>query len=121
LANFERRLNKLKVQETERKKMSVAGHAQIRQGDRVFLMRLGEEPKVIMSCGFVTSDGAFQCNHWNGKVCFIDYQVLLNHRKESLLDIDILENEENLKLVDWIPQSSEIKIDSEVANQLECI
>ncbi len=85
-------------------KWSVISHKKIQPGDRAFLMRLGVEPKGIMGAGFVSTQ-PFLFKHWSGEDklvhrVMIDFEVLLNSDKETLLSLDIL-NKGSLAKVDW--------------------
>jgi 5-methylcytosine-specific restriction protein A len=105
-------------------KWSVISHKKIQQGDRAFLIRLGEEPKGIMAAGFVATS-PFLSKHWSGEDklvhrVMIDFEVILNPIKDPLLTIDIL-NEGNLAKVNWTPQSSGIEINPEFTDELEAV
>ena len=105
-------------------KWSVVSHKKIRQGDRAFLMRLGQEPKGIMGAGFVASP-VFLSEHWDGSDkmvnrVLIDFEVILNPEQEPLLSIEIL-NQGNLASVNWTPQSSGIEINKNVTDELEAV
>ena len=105
-------------------KWSVVSHKKIKPGDRVFLMRLGKEPKGIMASGFVSSS-PFLSKHWGGedKLVYrvmIDFEVILNPDIEPLLSLDIL-NKGKLKKGLWTPQSSGIEIIPEIVDELESV
>lgn len=92
-------------------KWSVISHRKIQQGDRVFLMRLGVEPKGLMASGYVSSP-VFKDKHWNGSnkhinKDLIDFEILLNPETNNILDLDVL-SVGGLNKVNWTPQSSGI-------------
>jgi len=96
----------------------------IQPGDRIFLVKLGTEPKGIIGAGFATTD-VFAGRHWSGenKEAFyidIDFEALLNPDKEPILTLDILKTG---KLVEqnWTPQASGISIRPELVDELEAI
>lgn len=96
----------------------------IRPNDRIFLVRVGEEPKGIIAAGFVTSNPYLR-EHWNDKnkeVLFVDieFETLLNPDKEPILSLDIL-NAGNLGKQHWTPQASGISIKHELVDELEAV
>lgn len=105
-------------------KWSVISHKKIQPGDRAFLMRLGVGPKGIMGAGFVLTQ-PFLSKHWSGEDklvhrVMIDFEILLNPDKETLLSLDIL-HEGSLAKVNWTPQSSGIEIQPEFVDELEAL
>jgi 5-methylcytosine-specific restriction protein A len=96
----------------------------IQPGDRVFLVKLGTEPKGIIGAGFATTE-PFPESHWSGenKEAFyidIDFEVLLNPDKEPIITLDILKTG-NLSQQNWTPQASGISIRPELVDELEPI
>ncbi|RYE37514.1 MAG: HNH endonuclease, partial [Sphingobacteriales bacterium] len=103
---------------------SCKSHKTIKPGDRAFLARVGSEPRGIFAAGYVASK-AFLSKHWSGEEkdvfrVLIDFEVLLNPDKESILALDIL-NTGNLEKQQWTPQSSGISIKPELVNELEAV
>ncbi|MCP4141370.1 MAG: HNH endonuclease [Chloroflexi bacterium] len=101
---------------------SCVSHKKIKEGDRAFLLRLGEEPKGIIGSGYIASYPFLQ-EHWGGKdkliyKVVIEFDVLINATREPILDIDILSHG-NLARQTWLSQSSGISIKQEVINELE--
>jgi 5-methylcytosine-specific restriction protein A len=103
---------------------SIVSHRKMRRGDRVFLMRLGEEPRGIMASGFVVSQ-PFTSKHWNGddklthRVA-IEFEVIINPSSGSILELESLSTG-SLSEVNWTPQSSGTEIKPAIANELEKI
>lgn len=96
----------------------------IQSGDRIFLVKLGTEPKGIIGAGFATTN-PFPEIHWSGenKEAFyidIDFEVLLNPDEEPILTIDILKIS-NLSQQNWTPQASGISIRPELVEDLEAL
>jgi len=96
----------------------------IQPGDRIFLVRLGEEPKGIFGSGFSTSV-PFYAKHWSGddkEILYIniDFESLLNPKEDEILSLDIL-NTGNLQRQTWTPQASGISIKPELRDELEAI
>lgn len=61
----------------------------IEKNDRIFMFRLGEEPRGIIASGFVTK-GWYQDEHWqeaNRKANYIEirYDIILNFEKNAIL------------------------------------
>jgi 5-methylcytosine-specific restriction enzyme A len=96
----------------------------IMEGDRVFLLRQGDEPRGIFASGWAAST-SYPDTHWaddNKQAWYIevDLDVLLNPESENILfrsqlDIDTLAN------MHWNAQSSGVQIPDEVATNLEII
>jgi len=97
----------------------------IQAGDRVFLMKIGEEdPKGIVASGFASST-PYKDEHWNDKnktanYIKVEFDVLLNPYKEPILTLDIL-NAGNLAAQDWTPQSSGNSINPALVDELEAL
>lgn len=94
----------------------------IQPGDRIFLVRLGTEPKGIMGSGFSTSS-PFYSKHWSGndkEILYIniDFEILLNPDNDEILGLDLL-NIGNLGHQTWTPQASGISIKPELQDELE--
>ena len=96
----------------------------IRPGDRIFLLRLGEEPKGIVGAGFAFT-GPFRDQHWSGDnrdslFIEVDFLELLNAEKEPILKMDMLEDGE-LKEQNWHPQASGTSVKEHLVEKLEAI
>jgi HNH endonuclease len=100
----------------------------IQKGDRVFLIRLGVEPKGIMGSGWV-SEPPKLTTHWNEEkakageqnlsiIC--EWERIINPEKDSPLPFSQLQ-QGNLGQVHWTPQSSGVLIPAQIANELEHI
>jgi 5-methylcytosine-specific restriction enzyme A len=94
----------------------------IKQGDRLFLMRLGKDPKGIVGSGFATSD-VYEDKHWEpghpGIARYIDlnFDALLDSEQEPTLSLSELSDISTS--TPWIPQSSGVTIEDQVASKLE--
>ncbi len=96
----------------------------IQSGDRVFLVKLGTEPKGIIGAGFATTE-PFSGMHWSGEnkealYIDIDFEVLLNPTKEPILTLDILKAG-SLSQQNWTPQASGISIRPDIVDSLEAV
>lgn len=96
----------------------------IMPGDRMFLMKVGTEPKGIVATGFVTTH-PFLDRHWSeeNKGAFYiqaDLEVLLNPDEEPILTVDILKNG-RLTTQNWTPQASGIAVRPEIVDELEAV
>ena len=94
----------------------------IKPNDRVFLIKVGTEPKGIIAAGVVTSL-PFLAQHWSGEDklihCIeIEFDVLLNPETDKILTIDFLK-ENGLSEQNWTPQASGISIRPELVDTLE--
>lgn len=98
----------------------------IAKGDRVFLLRQGEEPRGIVGAGWAESD-SFEETHWRKEKArigrttmyvMVRWETLLNPETESILPREWL-NETVLSRVNWNTQISGITIWPEAAEALE--
>ena len=97
------------------------------RGDRVFLMRLGREPRGVFGSGTVVVE-PYEDIHWDpekadlGKIAlFIQFQIdgLLDPEHEPILWRERLKSEAPFSRMHWDTQMSGIRIPDEVANELE--
>ena len=98
----------------------------IAPGDRIFLMRVSEEPKGIIGSGWVTSAPHLRL-HWNveraaaGEKCLgIDgeWERLINPAVDALLEMQELQKGK-LAGFNWTPQSSGTRIPDDIVDELE--
>jgi hypothetical protein len=106
---------------------SCASNKRIAPGDRVFLIRLGREPRGIIGSGIVT-EGSFLDIHWDpekarqGKTIHhihFQYDALLDPEQEPILWRDRLKSEAPFSTMHWDTRSSGVRIPDEVAQALE--
>jgi len=104
---------------------STGSRKSIQKGDRLFLIRLGKEPKGIMASGWAASD-VYPDKNWNNnqpqkEVLYvdIDFDRILIPGNDYMLNIDLLENHPILKKKYWHPRGSGSIIPDDVANELE--
>ena len=99
----------------------------IKAGDRIFLIRLGVEPRGIIASGFAATD-VFEGPHWDperaaaGDSCkriFIEFDRILDVDNDAIVPIDLLKN--RFPSVCWSSQSSGIQIPANVATDVETI
>jgi len=109
-----------------RERWSCGRNRRIVEGDRVFLLRQGLEPRGIVGSGRVVSE-VFDDWHWDEAKraagqrvwCIdVDFDVLLDADREPILTRAKL-NEGVLGHMHWDPQSSGITVPEDVAEQLE--
>jgi 5-methylcytosine-specific restriction enzyme A len=103
---------------------SCANNKSIEQGDRVFLIKVGTEPKGIIGAGYVITP-PYPGKHWSGEnkeTLYVDveFEALLNPDKEPILTLDILKVGK-LAAQHWTPQSSGISIKPELVDELEAV
>jgi 5-methylcytosine-specific restriction enzyme A len=105
---------------------SCANSTQIREGDRLFLIRLGEEPKGIFASGVAHSDW-YEDLHWEEAkaqagetVHYVDvrFDAVLNPNEEPILSRDFL-SMPPFSDQHWDTRSSGIRIHDHVAVALE--
>ena len=96
----------------------------IKKGDRIFLMRLGENPKGIVGSGYAKSS-YYIAPHWNGTIgktsnyIDIEFDILINPYENPLFQKDLLEIVNHNHIQQWFPQQSGISIKQEVLEKLE--
>lgn len=93
----------------------------IKPDDRVFLMKLGLEPRGIVASGWATSD-VRQNVHYTDKskkalYIHVQFDTILDPK--ALFPLEILLNDELYKGVHWTPQASGMSIPDNTAFQLE--
>lgn len=98
----------------------------INKGDRLFLLRQGEEPRGIVGAGWAESE-SYEEIHWRqekakaGRTTMyvqVRWEKLLNPNNESILPREWL-NEGILSRVNWNTQISGISIRPDVTEELE--
>jgi 5-methylcytosine-specific restriction protein A len=112
---------KVKAQGCCADRWGVGRNKKIVKGDRLFLMRLGKEPRGICGSGWATSD-VFESQHWNENkaALFVElrWDVLLDPDHESILPREIL-NHGTLAKMKWDSRISGVRISDEAAKELE--
>ncbi|HYP01808.1 MAG TPA: EVE domain-containing protein [Pyrinomonadaceae bacterium] len=105
---------------------SCGNNRSIAKGDRLFLLRQGEEPRGIVGAGYAVSEPYAEI-HWRpekarqGKTTMyltVRWEMLLNPETESIFPREWL-NEGLLSKVNWNTQISGITIHPEAAQVLE--
>lgn len=103
---------------------SCGNNQRIQKGDRLFLIRLGREPRGIFASGWAVTD-VFRDEHWN-KNAARPYAWNIEMKLDALLDPEhelILSrtqlNEGVLAKMHWDSQVSGVTIPEEVAEELE--
>ena len=96
----------------------------IRLGDRIFLLKVGTEPKGIIAAGFATS-APFYERHWSGEnkdtlYIDVDFEVLLNPDQEPILTVDML-NTGKLDKQNWLPMGSGNSIKTDIVDEIEAV
>lgn len=106
------------------RRWSCGNSKNIKKGDRVFLVRLGEEPKGIMGSGYSKSS-YYTAQHWDGtrgrttNYIDIEFDILINPSKNVIFDKELLDKTDSNKIQQWFPQQSGISIKPEIISLLE--
>ena len=97
----------------------------ISSGDRVFLIKLGSEPKGIVASGYAATK-VFEGTHWDrvkdseGKLArriFVDFDWICDYESDKILELaDLKRISETFK---WSSQSSGISIPDSIACKIE--
>lgn len=106
---------------------SCGNNKSIKKGDRVFLIRLGVEPKGIVASGYAATD-VFEGPHWDyerdrlGMRCrriFIEFDRIQDPVSDNMIMMDTLKGiHQSYK---WSSQTSGIEIPGHIAEELELI
>lgn len=106
------------------RRWSCGNSKSIKKGDRVFLIRLGKEPKGIMGSGYAKSS-YYVAPHWDGtdgkttNYIDIEFDILINPLENTLFDEESIESIDITNAQQWFPQQSGISIKQEVVVSLE--
>ncbi len=104
-------------------------HRKAQPDHRVFLIRLGVEPRGIMAAGWIV-DGPEERPHYepqraanNEKAWFVRvrFDALLNPAVEPILPHEQLSHQRILSAQNWSPRGSGISIRSDIAAELEVV
>ena len=96
----------------------------IKKGDRIFLVRLGEEPRGIMGSGYAKTS-YYVSPHWGGtegksaNYIDIEFDILINPGKNVLFAKEDIDRVDPNKIQQWFPQQSGISIKPELLSSLE--
>lgn len=106
------------------RRWSCGNSKNIKKGDRIFLVRLGEESRGIMGSGYAKSS-YYVAPHWDGTAgktanyIDIEFDILINPDKNKLFSSDDLDNVDPNRIQQWFPQQSGISIKPEIVSSLE--
>lgn len=97
----------------------------VKQGDRVFLMKLGQNPKGIIASGYAKSeiykndsfDPVKKAQREKTNHIEVEFDRILNYKNDTILGQSELK--EDFPNQEWSPQSSGIEIKDEYASKLE--
>lgn len=97
----------------------------IREGDRIFLIRLGKEPRGIIASGYAASD-VFEGTHWDverrtigrkARRIYVKFDTIKDFSSDDILAYEMLkEIDQNFN---WSSQASGINIPNEIAQKIE--
>jgi 5-methylcytosine-specific restriction protein A len=120
--SFERKRGKFEGNWSSGRTKSILPH------DRLFLIRLGKEPRGIVASGFATSKPKLR-PHWDEtlakkgkKALYVDCQleIILNPGREPILTMDQL-SAIGFAHFNWSPRASGVQIPDEIAARLETL
>jgi 5-methylcytosine-specific restriction protein A len=106
------------------RRWSCGNSKNIKKGDRIFLIRVGKEPKGIMGSGYAKSS-YYVGPHWDGTIgkttnyIDIEFDILINPEENILFDEKGLNSINKNNTQQWFPQQSGISIKKEIAKILE--
>lgn len=123
--SLEQDIKDVNLREKSSQRWSCGNTKSIKPGDRIFLFKLGTQPKGIIGSGYATTEPFIE-EHWNDNkksalYIDIDFEILLNPNKEKILSLEILQSSNNLSKQNWTPQSSGISIRNEIVDELETL
>ena len=103
---------------------STGSSKKIQPNDRVFMMKLGENPGIVAS-GWTASD-VYEDKHWNPKAkskkanyVEVDFDTIINPETEAIFPLPLQKNGVYRNQKTWTPQSSGMELHDEVAEKLE--
>ena len=97
------------------RRWSCGNSKSIKKGDRVYLIKLGKEPRGLMGSGYAKSS-YYIAPHWDGteekmtNYIDIEFDILINPEENTLFDKDSLESIDVNNTQQWFPQQSGISI-----------
>jgi 5-methylcytosine-specific restriction protein A len=106
------------------RRWSCGNSKNIRKGDRIFLIRLGKEPRGIMGSGYAKSS-YYVAPHWDGtenkitNYIDIEFDILINPNENKLFDKESLKSIDKNNLQQWFPQQSGIAVKQDILENLE--
>ncbi len=118
--------NKNAAGEVIQRRWSCGRTKTVRKGDRVFLIRVGLEPRGVIAAGWCTSE-PYLAAHWDGakrsegeQALYLDaeWERLLNPEVDEPLLLSKLQAEK-LQSFNWTPQASGTRIPDVIAEGLE--
>lgn len=123
---FDDLLNRLKQVGHIFETWSTGVNTSIREGDRLFLIRLGKEPRCIVASGYAATN-VFKSLHWEqhraikgdmSKHVYVEFDKMVLPQ-ESPLPMSVLKD--IAPFFTWSSQASGISIPDEIAEELEKI
>lgn len=117
-------LNQLATEGKANIRWSCGNTRVIAPGDRMFLIKIGSQPKGMVASGYVTR-APFYDAHWQDpqkQTLFVEAELdcLFDPAVDSLLGLDVLATG-TLASQRWTPQSSGISIKPELVHELESV
>jgi len=101
---------------------SCGNNKSIKINDRIFVLRLGIEPKGIIASGYATTD-SYLGQHWDGtngkktNYVDIDFDILINPLSDKIIELEYLKT--HFSEQEWTPQVSGISIKENIVEKLE--
>lgn len=97
----------------------------IRKGDRLFLMKLRKNPRGIIASGIAES-ASYVRDHWEPELAkagkeanYVDIRFDVIREVDKVFPIEVLKADKILKKMNWSPMASGIRIEQDVAAELE--
>ncbi len=106
------------------RRWSCGNSKNIKKGDRVFLIRVAENPKGIMGSGYAKSSH-YMAPHWDGtpgkttNYIDIEFDILINPESNKIFGLDLIRKVDLKNFQQWFPQQSGISIKPEIIDELE--
>lgn len=112
----------IRLVERQEKTWSCAQNGRIVEGDRLFLLKQGVEPRGIMASGYATSD-VYEDDHWDsdveGTTRFVKLYFDRMVDEDLVLSVDVLQADPIVKRVWWRPFASGMAINQRALDRLE--
>lgn len=97
----------------------------IKSGDRVFMKRVGKDPRGIFASGKVIT-GSYEDKHWDQTAATettmyveVELDTFLDPESDDIIPRDLLKTDKRFSAMHWDSQRSGVQIPDEIATELE--
>ncbi|TGM33906.1 HNH endonuclease [Leptospira levettii] len=122
--DFKNKIENLEKRGSIEERWSCGNSKSIKKGDRIFLTRLGNEPRGIIGSGYAISSPYLE-SHWDGSpgknsnYINFEFDILIDPDRDQFFDKEFLDKIDPNHIQQWFPQQSGISINNELIDSLE--